>query len=76
MNEDLSNEDLSIEQTPPDQATEQLAAAVESAIGAIQERLTGPQDLKWSVSDLLKLVQLRKDLRGDIPRSITVRWVH
>ena len=65
--------------TPEDLAKEQLVAAVESAIGAIQERLANiaddNQDAKWSVSDLVKLLQLRTQLQGERPRTIFARWV-
>ena len=65
--------------TPEDLATEQLVAAVESAIGVIQERLAnladGSQDAKWSVSDLVKLLQLRNQLQGKRPRTIFAYWV-
>ena len=65
--------------TPEDQAAERLEAAVESAIGGLQERLaniaTDGPDTKWSVSDLIKLLQLRDQLQGERPRTITARWV-
>jgi hypothetical protein len=65
--------------TPEDLAAERLAAAVESAIGGIQERLanlaTGGQDAKWSVSDLVRLLQLRNQLQGERPRIIFAGWV-
>ena len=62
-----------------DQAPERLVAAVESAIGGMQERLAnlageGP-DAKWSVSDLIRLIDLRDKLHGQRPRIITARWV-
>ena len=74
--------------TPEDQATERLVAAVESAIGGIQERLANfaadGQDAIWSVSDSdakaplatgAKLLQVRDRLQEEQPRMITVRWV-
>ena len=65
--------------TPEDLAAERLAAAVESAIGVIQERLANlaadGQDSKWSVSDLVKLLQLRDQLQGERPRPIFAYWV-
>ena len=65
--------------TPQDLATERLVAAVESAIAAIQERLanlaTDGQDAKWSVSDLVRLLQLRDQLQGERPRTIFACWV-
>ena len=65
--------------TPEDLATERLVAAVESAICGIRERLPnladdGP-DAKWSVSDLVKLLQLRNQLQGERPRTIFACWV-
>ena len=65
--------------TPEDLAAESLAAAVESAIGGLQERLANlagdAPDSKWSVSDLIRLLQLRDELRGQRPRTIIARWV-
>ena len=65
--------------TPEDLATERLVAAVESAIAALQERLANiaadGQDAKWSVSDLIRLVQLRDQLQGKRPRTIFACWV-
>ena len=65
--------------TPEDLATERLIGAVESAIGGIQERLanlaTDGQDAKWSVSDLVRLLQLRDQLQGERPRTIFACWV-
>jgi hypothetical protein len=65
--------------TPEELAAERLVAAVESAIGGIQERLanlaTGGQDAKWSVSDLVRLLQLRNQLQGERPRTIFAGWV-
>jgi hypothetical protein len=65
--------------TPEDLAAERLVAAVESAIGGIQERLANlaadGQDAKWSVSDLVRLLQLRNQLQGERPRTIFACWV-
>jgi hypothetical protein len=63
--------------TPEDVATEQLVAAVESAIGVIQQRLANldNEDAKWSVSDLVRLLQLRHQLQGERPRIIVACWV-
>jgi hypothetical protein len=65
--------------TPEDLATERLVAAVESAIDGIQQRLPNlaadGQDAKWSVSDLVRLLQLRTQLQGERPRTIFACWV-
>ena len=64
--------------TPEDLAAERLAAAVESAIGAIQERLANlaadDPAAKWSVSDLTRLLQLRKELQGERPHTTIAFW--
>ena len=64
---------------PEDLAAERLVATVESVIAGLQERLAniaadGP-DAKWSVSDLIKLLQLRDQLHGERPRTIFACWV-
>ena len=65
--------------TPEDLAAERLVAAVVSAIGGIQERLPNlaadDKNAKWSVSDLVKLLNLRDQLQGERPRTILARWV-
>jgi hypothetical protein len=65
--------------TPEDLAAERLVVAVESAIGGIQERLANlaadGQNAKWSVSDLVRLLQLRHQLQGERPRFIFAGWV-
>src|SRR5580658_7218678 len=65
--------------TPEDLATEKLITAVESAIDGIQERLANlaaeGQDAKWSVSDLVRLLQLRDQLQGEQPCTIRAYWV-
>ena len=64
---------------PEDLAAERLVATVESVIAGLQERLAniaadGP-DAKWSVSHLIKLLQLRDHLDGARPRTIFACWV-
>ena len=65
--------------TPEDLATERLTTAVESAIDGMQERLANlaaeGQDAKWSVSDLVRLLQLRDQLQGEQPTTIRAYWV-
>ena len=64
--------------TSEDLAAERLVAAVESGIGVIQARLTnldGDRDAKWSVSDLVRLLRLRKQLQGERPRTVVAYWV-
>lgn len=65
--------------TPEDLAAERLVAAIETAIASLQERLVNlaaeGQDAKWSVSDLVRLLDLRNQLQGERPRTILARWV-
>ena len=68
---------------PPTQqelATDRLITAVESAINGIQEHLSSraadAQDAKWSISDLVKLLQLRDQLQAQQPRRYYACWVN
>jgi hypothetical protein len=51
-----------------------LAEAVDAAISKIQGKL-GSEDMKGSVSDLVRLLQLRKELNDAQPSKVTVGWV-
>ncbi len=51
-----------------------LAAAVDAAISKIQDRL-GNEDMKGSVADLVRLLQLRKELNDTQPQKVSVGWV-
>jgi hypothetical protein len=78
--QDLTPEDLALEDlAPEDPEMQRLLAAVESAIGGLQERLASladhDHDAKWSVSDLVKLLQLRNQLQGERPRTVFAYWV-
>ena len=47
---------------------------IDVAITNIEEQLKR-SDLKWTLADYIKLLQLRKDRDDDAPKQITVRWV-
>ena len=47
---------------------------VDLAIGKIRAGLRS-EDLKGSLSDLVRLLQLRQELTSVQPRQVTVRWV-
>jgi hypothetical protein len=51
-----------------------LANAIDDAIENIREKLT-TDDLRASISDLVRLIQLRKELTDDAPKQVTVRWI-
>ena len=52
----------------------QLLGALNRAIRKIQTRL-GNDEMKISVGDLVRLVELRNELTEAQPRQVTVRWV-
>jgi hypothetical protein len=51
-----------------------LATAIDDAIENIREKLT-TDDLRASISDLVRLIQLRKELNDEAPKQVTVRWI-
>ena len=53
---------------------EAILSDVDAAIGKIREKLCS-DDLKGSMADLVRLLQLRQELTELQPRQVTVRWV-
>jgi hypothetical protein len=51
-----------------------VASAIDEAIDNIREKLTS-EDLRASIGDLVRLIQLRKELSDEAPKQVTVRWV-
>ena len=54
--------------------SEEIAQLVDKAIRNFESALDGASG-KCSVGDLVRLLQLRKELDGDMPGNVTVRWV-
>jgi hypothetical protein len=52
-----------------------LLDAVDVAIAAMKESLRTKGCEKGSLSDLIRLLQLRKELDAERPRHISVRWI-
>jgi hypothetical protein len=52
-----------------------LLATVDIAIETIKVSLLGKGCEKGAISDLIRLLQLRKELDAERPRHITVRWI-
>ena len=52
----------------------QIVAALDKAIGRMQKRLAD-DEMKGSVADLVRMLQLRKELTASQPTEVTVRWV-
>jgi hypothetical protein len=44
------------------------------AVGAIEAKVKG-KELKPTIADYLKLLQMEQDYAEDTPKEITVRWV-
>ena len=53
---------------------EGVTKAIDNAIGKIQAQLESDQ-LRPSVADFVRLIQLRNELAGDRPVDITARWI-
>jgi hypothetical protein len=60
-----------IDSKAPDEG---LARTLDEVIGMLQEKLVN-EELKCSLGDLLRLLNVRKELTGAQPQTVTVRWV-
>ena len=52
-----------------------LLAAIDIAIQAMKKSLKEKLCEKGSLSDLIRLLQLRKELNAERPRHISARWI-
>jgi hypothetical protein len=76
VNDDLTNDDLNNQETSGEtESGSSLLVAVEGAILAIQKTLITDGVGKVSLTDLARLLQLRKELEGERPRRVNVRWI-
>jgi hypothetical protein len=50
------------------------AAIVRELLAKVEGKLAG-EDVKVTLADYIRLVQLKKELDGDEPRDIRVTWV-
>ena len=57
-----------------EQADLDVVAAIDKALLTMQNKLTSPE-LKPTFTDFIKLLQMKKDLEGERPKDVTVRWV-
>jgi hypothetical protein len=53
----------------------ELLETIDAAIQAMKELLKAKACEKGSISDLVRLLQLRKELDDERPRHINVRWI-
>jgi len=50
------------------------AGIVRKAIKSIEDKLGAP-DMKVTLADLVRLLQIEKELDADEPREVRVRWI-
>jgi hypothetical protein len=72
----MSSSDASRNTTSEETETNaDLLGAVNAGIEKMRLQLTGTEKGTGTVTDLIRLLQLRKELDGDRPRHVTVRWI-
>lgn len=52
-----------------------LLATIDTAIKAMKATLRAKGGANGSISDLIRLLQLRKELDAERPRHVSVRWI-
>ena len=62
------------EQTERKQKKKTQAAVVEKLLKSVEKKLGG-KDVKATLGDYIRLVQLQQELEEEEPRDITVTWV-
>ena len=58
----------------PEQQETDKAKLIEMAIQKMEKKLAS-DEVKASIGDFIRLLQLQKDFYGDQPRQVTVTWV-
>ena len=66
--------DFGREQTERKQKKKTQAAVVEKLLKNVEKKLAG-KDVKATLGDYIKLMQLQTELEEEEPRDITVTWV-
>ena len=66
--------DFGREETERKQKKKTQAAVVEKLLKNVEKKLGG-KDVKPSLGDYIRLMQLQKELEDEEPRDITVTWV-
>jgi hypothetical protein len=66
--------DFGREQTERKQKKKTQAAVVKKLLKNVEKKLGG-EDVKATLGDYIRLVQLQTELEADEPRDITVTWV-
>jgi hypothetical protein len=66
--------DFGREQTERKQKKKTQAAVVQKLLKNVEKKLGG-EDVKATLGDYIRLVQLQQELEDEEPRDITVTWV-
>ena len=66
--------DFGREQTERKQKKKTQAAVVQKLLKSVEKKLGG-DDVKASLGDYIRLLQLQQELEDEEPRDITVTWV-
>ena len=66
--------DFGREQTEREQKKKTQAAVVTKLLKNVEKKLGG-EDVKATLGDYIRLVQLQQELEDEEPRDITVTWV-
>lgn len=66
--------DFGREQTERKRKKKTQAAVVEKLLKSVEKKLAG-KDVKATLGDYIKLMQLQTELEEEEPRDITVTWV-
>lgn len=51
-----------------------IGRLIDRAIGSFRDTLDS-EVIRLSAGDFVRLIQLRKEISGDVPGNVTVRWV-
>ncbi len=51
------------------------AEEVRGLVNTMRTRLFEGKEVKPSVADFIRLLQLYREMAGEVPREITVRWI-
>ena len=72
----MKNADTSVNKTSEETGSGvDLLGAVDAGIEKMRQQLMGEKTGTGTLTDLIRLLQLRKELEGDRPRQITARWI-
>jgi hypothetical protein len=71
----MDRSDKAHNKTSEETVNAQLLTSIDVAITAMGAALKAKGCEKGSLTDLVRLLQLRKELEGERPRHVTARWI-